>query len=139
MSEASASPATEEKKAAPKRKKIRRHVPRGVAHITAGFNNTIITITDQNGMALAWSSSGSSGFRGTRKSTPYAAQVAGQNVVEKVKPYGVEKIDVVVQGVGPGREQSIRGLHLGGLEVLSIKDITAIPHNGCRRRKARRV
>jgi len=127
------------KQTAKGKKRIRRSVSSAIAHIQSSFNNTIVTITDLDGMTLTWSSSGSSGFKGTRKSTPYAAQVAAQNAAEKSKAYGVEKVDVIILGVGPGREQAIRGLQQGGLEVESIKDVTPIPHNGCRKRRPRRV
>ncbi len=127
------------KKKAPARKAKRRIVPIGNAHIQASYNNTIVTLTEENGDVLAWSSSGSNGFKGARKATPYAAQVAAENAAEKAKPYGLEKIHVFVKGVGTGREQAIRGLTSAGLDLISITDITPIPHNGCRRKKQRRV
>lgn len=120
-------------------KKIKRHVPEGKAHIQATYNNTIVTITDSDGQIISWSSAGASGFRGARKATPYAASVAAQNAVERAKLYGLEKVEVTVAGVGSGREQAIRALQANGLHVTSIKDITPIPHNGCRRPKPRRV
>lgn len=129
----------ETEKIASKKKKNRRLVPRGYAHISAGFNNTIVTITDNSNLVLCWSSSGSSGFKGTRKSTPYAAQTAAKNAAEKAKDYGLETVDVFIRGVGPGREQAVRGLSLAGVEVTSITDKTAEPHGGCRKRGARRV
>ena len=120
-------------------KKERRLVPRGQAHIQASFNNTIITITDPQGNALCWASSGSSGFKGSRKSTPYAAQMAGQNVARQANEFGLREIEVFVKGPGPGRESAIRALMGGGLQVTSITDITPMPHNGCRPPKKRRV
>ena len=120
-------------------KKIKRHVPEGRVHIQATYNNTLVTITDNTGQVIAWSSAGASGFKGARKSTPYAASVAAQNAVEKAKLYGLEKVEVSVSGVGSGREQAIRALQANGLQVMSIKDVTPTPHNGCRKRKPRRV
>lgn len=117
----------------------RANVAAGNAYIQASYNNTIITITDLEGKVLAWSSAGSSGFKGTRKSTPYAAQVAAENAANKAKTFGVEKVDIFVKGIGSGREQSIRGLHNAGLKIEKIADKTGIPHNGCRAKKARRV
>ncbi|MBI2464085.1 30S ribosomal protein S11 [Candidatus Peregrinibacteria bacterium] len=111
----------------------------GRAYIQASYNNTIVTITSPDGNVLAWSSSGSSGFKGTRKATPYAAQVAAENAVNKAKIYGIEKVDVYVKGIGSGREQALRGLHSAGLQVERITDTTTIPHNGCRPKKQRRV
>ncbi len=121
------------------RKKDRRTVLSGVAHIQASFNNTIITITDKDGNALCWSSSGGQGFRGSRKGTPFAAQVASQTCGTRAKEFGMKYIDVEVSGPGSGRESAIRGLHSLGFEIKSIKDVTAIPHNGCRPPKRRRV
>jgi len=121
------------------KKKIKRVVPVAVVHITAGYNNTLLTIADPEGGALTWSSSGSSGFKGSRKSTPYAAQVAAENAATAAKAYGVEKVSVILRGVGPGREQAIRGLHLAGLDITSIVDRTPIPHNGCRKKNPRKV
>lgn len=121
------------------RKKVRRSVPLGHAHVTATFNNTMISITDPEGNLLGWSSAGSNGFKGTRKSTPYAATVTAEKVAEKVAPYGVQKVKVFVKGVGSGREQAVRGLYAAGLELEAIYDRTPMPHNGCRKRKARRV
>lgn len=120
-------------------KKIKKTVPSGKVYVHAGMNNTIVTVTEPNGSVLARSSSGASGFKGTKKSTPYAAQVAAEGVVEKCKPYGLEEVDVYVKGIGPGREQAIRGLISGGINVNLIVDKTPVPHNGCRKRKARRV
>ena len=127
------------KKVRAKKRKIRRVVPRGFAHILAGFNNTIVTITDDNHATLCFSSSGGSGFKGARKSTPYAAQVAAKNAAEKSKEFGLEVVDVYVKGIGPGREQAVRGLSSSGLDVASITDRTSTPHGGCRKKGARRV
>lgn len=125
-------------KSAPK-KKQRRTITNGIAHIQATYNNTIVTLTDLAGNVLAWSSAGHVGFRGPKKSTPYAAGVIVRNVVEKVRDSGLKNVDVLVRGVGSGREAAIRALGVNSLNVLSIKDITPIPHNGPRPRKARRV
>ncbi len=122
-----------------KTKKIRRTVPMGRAYVHAGMNNTIVSITDPTGQILARASSGASGFKGTKKSTPYAAHVAAEGVVEKCKAFGVEIVDVYVRGIGPGREQAVRGLIAGGINVNTIIDKTPVAHNGCRKRKARRV
>ncbi len=121
------------------RKKIRKTVPLAHAYITATFNNTIISITEPSGNVLAWGTAGASGFKGTRKSTPYAATVTAEKIVEKVAPYGIERLKVFVKGVGTGREQAVRGLHAAGLDLEAIYDLTPIPHNGCRKKKARRV
>ena len=120
-------------------KKERRNVPHAQAHIQATFNNTIITITDQQGNTLCWASAGSSGFKGSRKSTPYAAQLAGRNAARQANDFGVREIDIFVKGPGPGREAAIRALMNAGLTVLSITDVTPLPHNGCRPPKKRRV
>jgi len=128
-----------EKAAKTSRKKVRKTVPLAHAYVTATFNNTMITITEPNGNALGWASAGGSGFKGTRKSTPYAATVTAEKVAEKVAPYGVEKIKVFVKGVGTGREQAVRGLNAAGFELEAIYDQTPVPHNGPRKRKARRV
>ncbi len=117
----------------------KRSVTLGNAYIQCTFNNTIVTITDPEGEVLAWSSAGASGFKGSRKSTPFAAQTASENAVAKSKNFGLEKVNVFIKGIGPGREQAIRGLQAGGVNVESITDVTPIPHNGCRPRKARRV
>lgn len=122
-----------------KKRKVRRLVPHGFAHIKAGFNNTLVTITDPECRTICWASSGASGFKGTRKSTPYAAQVAAKNAAEKAKEFGVETVDVFVKGIGPGREQAVRGLSSAGIEVGSITDRTPTPHGGCRKRRPRRV
>lgn len=121
------------------RRKKRINVPEGRVNIKAGFNNTVISVCSPNGNVIAWSSAGASGFKGTKKSTPYAAQIAAENAAEKAKAYGMQKAHVFVKGIGNGREQAIRGLIAGGLEILSINDITPIPHNGCRKRRTRRV
>jgi small subunit ribosomal protein S11 len=117
---------------------VKKSVPHGKAFIQCSFNNTLVTITDLDGQTVAWSSSGSNGFKGSRKSTPYAAQVAAENAVEKAKIHGLEKVDVFVKGVGPGREQAIRGLQAAGVNVESITDTTPVAHNGTRARKPRR-
>lgn len=128
-----------EKKKKKTTKKKKRVVTEGCVHIKASFNNTIVTITEPGGDVIAWGTSGASGFKGTRKSTPYAAQVAAENAAEKAKAFGLEQVDVFVKGVGPGREQAIRGLNNAGLNVISIADVTPLPHNGCRPRKQRRI
>lgn len=121
------------------RKKLKRNVTEGVVHICASFNNTIITITDRQGNALSWATSGGSGFRGSRKSTPFAAQVASERAANAAQEYGLKSVDVEVKGPGPGRESAVRALHNSGLKVGSITDVTPIPHNGCRPPKRRRV
>jgi len=121
------------------RKKARKMVGRGVAHIYATFNNTIITITDQNGNTVSWASAGAAGFKGSRKSTPYAARMAGQNASRVAQDNGVQEVQVIVKGPGPGREAAIRSIQSSGIRVSSIQDITPIPHNGCRPPKKRRV
>jgi small subunit ribosomal protein S11 len=126
-----------EKKGA--KRKEKRNVPHGVAHIQATFNNTIVTIADPEGSVLAWSSAGRIGFKGSRKGTPFAAQVAAQNCGSQAKDAGVRSVDVMVKGPGAGRESAVRALQAAGIEVKSIKDVTPIPHNGCRPRKRRRV
>ena len=122
------------------RKKVtRRSVSEGVAHIHASFNNTIVTITDRQGNALAWATAGGQGFRGSRKSTPFAAQVAAEVAGKAAQEYGVKNIDVLVKGPGPGRESAVRALGALGYKINSISDVTPIPHNGCRAPKKRRV
>ncbi len=121
------------------RKRVKKNVVDGIAFIHASFNNTIITITDRQGNALAWSTAGSSGFRGSRKSTPFAAQVAAERVGNTVKEYGVKNLEVNVKGPGPGRESAVRALNAAGFKIISIMDVTPIPHNGCRPPKKRRV
>jgi len=122
-----------------KKKVIRKNVERGIAFIYASFNNTIVTLTDMNGNALAWSSAGSNNFKGARKSTPFAAQVTAEIAAKKAKDGGLKEVQVKVKGPGVGRESAIRALEAAGLKVLSIADITPIPHNGCRPPKRRRV
>jgi len=121
------------------RKKIKKMVPQGQAHIHATFNNTIVTITDAKGNTVAWASAGSSGFKGSRKSTPFAAQLAAENAARKAQEHGMKKVDVFVKGPGSGRETAIRSLQAAGLEVGAISDVTPQPHNGCRPPKRRRV
>jgi small subunit ribosomal protein S11 len=121
------------------KKKVKKSVSDGVAHIHASFNNTIITISDRQGNALAWATAGGSGFRGSRKSTPFAAQVAADRVGQMVKEFGVKNLDVNVKGPGPGRESAVRALNNAGFKITSISDVTPIPHNGCRPPKKRRV
>ncbi|MCG6967280.1 MAG: 30S ribosomal protein S11 [Chromatiaceae bacterium] len=121
------------------RKKVKKVVTDGVAHVHASFNNTIITITDRQGNALCWATSGGSGFRGSRKSTPFAAQVAADRAGQMAKEYGVKSLDVNVKGPGPGRESAVRALNNAGFKITSISDVTPIPHNGCRPPKKRRV
>ncbi|MCO6414190.1 MAG: 30S ribosomal protein S11 [Thiogranum sp.] len=121
------------------RKKVKKNVVDGIAHIHASFNNTIVTITDRQGNALAWATSGGSGFRGSRKSTPFAAQVAADRVGEMVKEYGLKNLEVEVKGPGPGRESAVRALNNAGFRITNITDVTPIPHNGCRPPKKRRV
>jgi len=121
------------------KKKETRNVPRGVAHIQSTFNNTVITISDPNGNTLAWGSAGGMGFKGSRKSTPFAAQIAAEAVARKVMDQGMRSVEVYVKGPGAGREAAIRSLQAAGLEINLIKDCTPIPHNGCRPPKRRRV
>ena len=121
------------------RKKVKKDVSDGIAHIHASFNNTIITITDRQGNALAWTTAGGSGFRGSRKSTPFAAQVAAERVGNIVKEYGMKNLEVEVKGPGPGRESAVRALNNVGFQITNITDVTPIPHNGCRPPKKRRV
>ena len=121
------------------KKKVKRTVTDGVAHVHASFNNTIITITDRQGNALAWTTSGSSGFRGSRKSTPFAAQVAASRVGEMVQEFDMKNLEVFIKGPGPGRESAVRALNNAGFKITSIMDVTPIPHNGCRPPKKRRV
>jgi len=130
---------TEKKDRKGGKRKEKRNVPHGVAHIQATFNNTIVSIADPEGNLLSWSSAGRIGFKGSRKGTPFAAQVAAQNAGGNVKDVGMRSVDVLVKGPGAGRESAIRALQASGLEVKSIKDVTPIPHNGCRPRKRRRV
>ena len=126
-------------KATTKKKKKKILVQKGQAHITATYNNTIVTLTDQNGNTLAWSSAGLMGFKGPKKSTPYAAETIVRDAVAKAKNYGLQEVEVFVKGVGSGRDSAVRSLHANGLNISSIKDVTPIPHNGCRPKKPRRV
>jgi small subunit ribosomal protein S11 len=145
MAEATAAAAVPEKPAKGKGKRARagkkekKNIPHAIATVQASFNNTIITIADQDGGVLAWSSAGRIGFKGSRKGTPFAAQLAAANCAEHAKEHGVRSVDVRVTGPGAGRESAIRALQANGLDIKSIKDTTPIPHNGCRPRKRRRV
>ena len=121
------------------RKKERKNISSGVAHVLASFNNTIVTITDAQGNAIAWSSSGSQGFKGSRKSTPYAAQVAAEDAGRKAREHGMEQLEIMVSGPGSGRESALRALQAAGFTITTIRDVTPIPHNGCRPPKRRRV
>ena len=121
-----------------KKKKLRQ-VPRGVAHVLASFNNTIVTITDPKGNTLVWSSSGAAGFKGSKKSTPFAAQVASEQAAKKAIEWGMKEVEVYINGPGAGRESAVRALQTAGLQVSAIHDVTPIPHNGCRPPKRRRV
>jgi len=121
------------------RKKVKKNVAEGIAHIRASFNNTIITITDRQGNALSWATSGGAGFKGSRKSTPFAAQVAAEAAGKMAIEYGVKNLEVRIKGPGPGRESSVRALNALGLKITAITDVTPIPHNGCRPPKKRRI
>jgi small subunit ribosomal protein S11 len=121
------------------RKKVKKSVSEGIAHINASFNNTIITITDRQGNTLCWATSGGSGFRGSRKSTPFAAQVAAERAGNAALEYGLKNLEVMVKGPGPGRESAVRALNNVGFKIVNIFDVTPIPHNGCRPPKRRRV
>ena len=121
------------------KKRVKKNVERGQAHIQSSFNNTIVTLTDAQGNALSWASAGGLGFRGSRKSTPYAAQMAAETATKAALVHGLKSVDVMVKGPGSGREAAIRALQASGLEVTSIKDVTPVPHNGCRLPKRRRV
>ena len=121
------------------RKKVKRDVSDGIAHIHASFNNTIVTITDRQGNALCWATAGGSGFRGSRKSTPFAAQVAAERAGTMAQEYGMKNLEVCVKGPGPGRESAVRALNAKGFKITNISDVTPIPHNGCRPPKKRRV
>ncbi|MGD0281367.1 MAG: 30S ribosomal protein S11 [Dissulfurispiraceae bacterium] len=120
-------------------KKVKKHIANGTAHIQTTFNNTIITITDTTGNVIAWSSAGSLGFKGSRKGTPFAAQIASETAAKKAMEVGLRQVDVYVKGPGAGRETAIRALQAAGLEITLIKDVTPVPHNGCRPPKRRRV
>ncbi len=122
-----------------KKKKVRRNVSRAIAHIKASFNNTLVTITDVNGDVLCWATAGTSGYKGSRKSTPFAAQRASETCAEKAAKFGVKEIEVRVKGPGSGRESAITGLQTSGLTIKAIEDVTPLPHNGCRPPKRRRV
>ena len=126
-------------KATKSKKKTKKNIPSGIAHINSTFNNTIITITDTSGNAISWSSSGNKGFKGSRKSTPFAAQLAAEEAGKKAMEHGMKYVEVVIKGPGNGRESAIRALGSTGLNITVIKDITPIPHNGCRPSKKRRV
>jgi small subunit ribosomal protein S11 len=132
-------PTTQQAAAQRVRKKVKKTVAEGIAHVHASFNNTIITITDRQGNALSWASSGGQGFKGSRKSTPFAAQVAAENAGRAALEYGVKNLEVRIKGPGPGRESSVRALNAVGFRITSIQDITPVPHNGCRPPKKRRV
>ncbi|MGI6196356.1 MAG: 30S ribosomal protein S11 [Eubacteriales bacterium] len=127
------------KKAVTRKRRERKNIEKGSAHIRSSFNNTIVTITDTNGNALSWASAGEMGFRGSRKSTPYAAQTAAETAAKAAMEHGLKTVEVFVKGPGQGRESAIRALQTAGLEIVSIKDVTPIPHNGCRPPKRRRV
>ena len=124
---------------AKKQKKVRKNVSRGIAHIKATFNNTLITITDVNGETLCWDSAGTIGFKGSRKSTPFAATRAAEQVASKARRYGMHQVEVRVRGAGAGRESAVTALQAAGLKIVAVEDHTPIPHNGCRPRKKRRV
>ncbi|MFV0431789.1 MAG: 30S ribosomal protein S11 [Alphaproteobacteria bacterium] len=121
------------------RRRERKNISSGVAHVNSTFNNTLITITDVQGNAISWSSSGSQGFKGSRKSTPYAAQIAAEDAGKKAMEHGMKTLEVEVKGPGSGRESALRALHALGFTITAIRDVTPIPHNGCRPRKRRRV
>src|SRR5512135_2880184 len=125
--------------AARARKKVKKNVAEGIAHVHASFNNTIVTITDRQGNALSWSTSGGNGFKGSRKSTPFAAQVAAEVAGKAAQEYGVKNLEVRIKGPGPGRESAVRALNAVGFKITSISDITPVPHNGCRPPKKRRI
>lgn len=128
-----------QKKGVTRRRREKKNIERGAVHISSTFNNTIVTITDVNGNAISWASSGGLGFRGSRKSTPYAAQMAAETAAKAALNYGLKSVEVMVKGPGSGREAAIRALQACGIEVTSIRDVTPVPHNGCRPPKRRRV
>ena len=128
-----------DRKAVRKSRRVRKNVPHAVAHIHATFNNTIVTFADPSGGTLCWASGGRIGYKGSRKGTPYAAQLASKNAAEPAQDNGVRSVDILVKGPGPGRESAIRAVAAAGLEIKSIRDVTPIPHNGCRPPKRRRV
>jgi len=121
------------------RKKVKKNVAEGIAHVHASFNNTIVTITDRQGNALAWSTSGGNGFKGSRKSTPFAAQIAAEQAGKAAQDCGVKNLEVRIKGPGPGRESAVRALNSAGFKITSVSDITPVPHNGCRPPKKRRI
>lgn len=127
------------KEAARVRRRERKNITSGVAHVNSTFNNTMVTITDAQGNAISWSSAGAQGFKGSRKSTPYAAQVAAEDAARKAQEHGMKSLEVEVRGPGSGRESALRALQAAGFQITSIRDVTTIPHNGCRPRKKRRV
>ncbi len=129
----------EVKTPAAKKKKIKRNIAKAIVHLKASFNNTIVTITDERGNTISWASAGTAGFKGSRKSTPYAAQMAAEKAAKSAMDQGVKRVEVHVKGPGPGRESAIRQLQAAGLEITVIRDVTPIPHNGCRPPKRRRV
>lgn len=122
-----------------KRRKIKRSLPKGQVHVQSTFNNTIISVTDDKGNVVSWGTAGLAGFKGSRKSTPYAAQLAAEKAINAAKEFGLARVDVFIKGIGSGRDSAIRALQASGIAVASITDVTAVPHNGCRPRKARRV
>jgi small subunit ribosomal protein S11 len=139
MAKAAGSAADKKGKTKKFKKKERKHVPHGLVHVQASFNNTIVTISDLNGNTVSWKSSGSLGFRGSRKGTPFAAQQAAMNAANQARDHGMRSVDVRVSGPGSGRESAVRALAAAGLDVRSIRDVTPVPHNGCRPPKRRRV
>lgn len=136
---AAATPATPATAPAPRRRRERKNITSGVAHVNATFNNTVVTITDAQGNTIAWSSSGSQGFKGSRKSTPYAAQMAAEDAGKKAMEHGMKTLEIEVKGPGAGRESALRALQNVGFTITAIRDVTPIPHNGCRPPKRRRV
>jgi small subunit ribosomal protein S11 len=132
-------PSTNATAAARVRKKVKKNVAEGIAHVHASFNNTIITITDRQGNALSWATSGAAGFKGSRKSTPFAAQIAAEQAGKAAQECGVKNVEVRIKGPGPGRESAVRALNAIGLKITSISDVTPVPHNGCRPPKRRRI
>jgi len=139
MAKAAGSAADKKGKTKKFKKKERKHIPHGLVHVQASFNNTIVTISDPTGNTVSWKSSGSLGFRGSRKGTPFAAQQAAMNAANQARDHGMRSVDVKVSGPGSGRESAVRALAAAGLDVRSIKDVTPVPHNGCRPPKRRRV
>ena len=121
------------------RRRMRKNIAVGQAHVKTSFNNTIVTLTDKEGNVIAWESAGSAGFKGSRKSTPFAAQVTAESCAKKGMEHGLQKVEVFVRGPGSGRETAVRSLQAAGLEIMSVRDVTPVPHNGCRPRKRRRV